>query len=351
MIDGQPVLRMPFPPGTVVMCQQGNFQRDGQTHSVDNCLHAIDFANLSLDELSVVAAAKGRVGFVFDAAAPGDFEAGARFGNHVTIAHEGGCYTLYGHLREVFVRPGESVEAAQPIGVAGMSGAAGNRHLHFALHRGEPGGPGAPDTVPIRALLSAPLPDRASADAPGDTAFALVRGEAFRSGASLWSGSLYASENTPGAEPRLGAHSDLRAAITENAQRAWAAASARAELEALKLQWEDHDTDWARARLAPMLEASPRSAVAEYWWAVAVDLARGDTDAARERLGSLLAASEEMATWETWLTSAIHMRLGRIEIDRGKLDAAREHFTIAARTATSPDNRRAALDALAQTSP
>lgn len=346
MIDGRPVLRMPFPAGTVVMCQQGNLQREGHTHAADNCLHAIDFANLALDELPVVAAAPGRVGFVFDASAPGDFEAGARFGNHVTIAHEGGCYTLYAHLGEISVRPGDRVEAAQPIGVAGMTGAAGNRHLHFALHRGEPGGPGAPETISIRALLAAPLPDRGSADAPGDTEFAILRGEAFRSGESIWSGALYASENARGIEARAGSHGDLRAAITENARRARDAARARADLEALKLQWEDHDPDWAAQRLAPMLDAKPESAVAAYWWAVAVDLAKGDRAAAKQRLESLLEAGERMATWETWLTSAVHMRLGGVASDIGAVDAAREHFTIAARRATSVENREAALAAL-----
>ena len=45
-------------------------------------------------------------------------------------------YTLYGHLNEVMVEAGESVNARQVIGLSGATGVADGPHLHFEVRVG-----------------------------------------------------------------------------------------------------------------------------------------------------------------------------------------------------------------------
>lgn len=57
------------------------------------------------------------------------------YGLSVLIDHGQGLETLYAHLSQVLVQPGEAVEAGAPIGLVGMSGAASGPHLHFELRQ------------------------------------------------------------------------------------------------------------------------------------------------------------------------------------------------------------------------
>jgi murein DD-endopeptidase MepM/ murein hydrolase activator NlpD len=64
------------------------------------------------------------------------------YGNLVVLRHAAPAfasdvYTLYGHLSEIKVREGETVEAGQEIGLVGMSGVATGSHLHFEVRFGE----------------------------------------------------------------------------------------------------------------------------------------------------------------------------------------------------------------------
>ncbi len=54
-------------------------------------------------------------------------------GNHVVIAHPGGEFSVYAHLRtgSVRVKPGDVVRAGQPIAQLGTSGNSTEPHLHF----------------------------------------------------------------------------------------------------------------------------------------------------------------------------------------------------------------------------
>ena len=56
-------------------------------------------------------------------------------GNHVIIDHGNSEYTLYAHLRlgSVVVKPGQTVEAGDTIGMCGNSGESTEPHLHFQL--------------------------------------------------------------------------------------------------------------------------------------------------------------------------------------------------------------------------
>jgi murein DD-endopeptidase MepM/ murein hydrolase activator NlpD len=41
--------------------------------------------------------------------------------------------SVYGHLSQVFVVPGDTIEAGQPIGITGATGRVTGEHLHFSI--------------------------------------------------------------------------------------------------------------------------------------------------------------------------------------------------------------------------
>src|SRR5471030_1165250 len=53
-------------------------------------------------------------------------------GSYIRLDH-GDFETLYGHLSQVFVLAGDSVNACDAVGVSGASGAVTGEHLHFAV--------------------------------------------------------------------------------------------------------------------------------------------------------------------------------------------------------------------------
>ncbi|KIL15231.1 M23 family metallopeptidase [Bacillus safensis] len=60
----------------------------------------------------------------------------ATYGEVVFIQHPNGYETVYAHLHERFVKKGDHVQAGQPIGIIGNTGASRGTHLHFEVHRG-----------------------------------------------------------------------------------------------------------------------------------------------------------------------------------------------------------------------
>jgi murein DD-endopeptidase MepM/ murein hydrolase activator NlpD len=61
------------------------------------------------------------------------------YGAIVAVQHRDGYSTLYAHLSQPLVRPGQRVQAGQRIGIAGCSGWCTGTHLHFELrYRGLP---------------------------------------------------------------------------------------------------------------------------------------------------------------------------------------------------------------------
>ncbi|MBI3336723.1 M23 family metallopeptidase [Candidatus Peregrinibacteria bacterium] len=111
------------------------FHDDGYTERFGFEHQAIDIP--ALQGSTVYAAADGIVKEVSDH--------GLGF-NSVTIAHNGGMATLYGHVREFLVEEGQHVKAGDPIARSGgMPGTPGaglistGPHLHFeVIARGEP---------------------------------------------------------------------------------------------------------------------------------------------------------------------------------------------------------------------
>jgi len=95
--------------------------------------------------VEVLSAARGRVARVRDGVpdvsvrergAPDP--SGRDCGNGIVVDHEDGWETQYCHLARgsVRVRPGESVQAGQPLGQVGLSGNTEYPHLHFTVRQG-----------------------------------------------------------------------------------------------------------------------------------------------------------------------------------------------------------------------
>lgn len=55
------------------------------------------------------------------------------YGNAVVVDHGYGLASLYGHLSEISVEPGQRVERGEVVGRSGETGLAGGDHLHFAI--------------------------------------------------------------------------------------------------------------------------------------------------------------------------------------------------------------------------
>jgi murein DD-endopeptidase MepM/ murein hydrolase activator NlpD len=58
------------------------------------------------------------------------------FGLAVYILHESGDVTVYGHMDEILVEPGDYVDAGDTIALLGNRGQSTGPHLHFEVHRG-----------------------------------------------------------------------------------------------------------------------------------------------------------------------------------------------------------------------
>ncbi len=63
---------------------------------------------------------------------PGNHNEG--FGQRIYIDHGGGLVTVYAHLAEIFVQPGQTVQTGQKIGTCGTTGSSTGEHLHLELH-------------------------------------------------------------------------------------------------------------------------------------------------------------------------------------------------------------------------
>ena len=58
------------------------------------------------------------------------------YGNRVVIDHGNGYVTLYGHLTQIYVTPGQYVNRGEPVGKMGTTGRSTGIHLHFEVRKG-----------------------------------------------------------------------------------------------------------------------------------------------------------------------------------------------------------------------
>jgi murein DD-endopeptidase MepM/ murein hydrolase activator NlpD len=56
-------------------------------------------------------------------------------GLYIVIRHQVGFSTVYGHLQQAFVRPGDTVARGVRIGLVGSTGKTTGPHLHFEVRR------------------------------------------------------------------------------------------------------------------------------------------------------------------------------------------------------------------------
>ena len=59
------------------------------------------------------------------------------YGNFVVLGHRNGLVTLYAHLAQALVKPGEDVTQGEPIGLEGSTGYSTGPHLHFEVRLGD----------------------------------------------------------------------------------------------------------------------------------------------------------------------------------------------------------------------
>jgi murein DD-endopeptidase MepM/ murein hydrolase activator NlpD len=55
------------------------------------------------------------------------------YGNCIVVDHGYGLQSIYGHLREIDVKPGDTLQKGQKMGMEGQTGLAGGVHLHFSM--------------------------------------------------------------------------------------------------------------------------------------------------------------------------------------------------------------------------
>ena len=340
---GEPMLRMPFEAGQVVLCQQGNASLKPRSHSYPNTRYALDLSAPGTERIEVVAAAAGSVERVVSGAAPGADSPGDGFGNHVVVRHANGYRTAYSHLGDIFVAAGAVVVAGERLGTMSNTGKAGNAHLHFSMHASL-GDKGLPDSVPMHGLVAS--------DEGEPSTFRLRTGLELICADSVASaaGRLYGSENRPHVPVLLGAPEGSLAGLlaARRAERERDTPSALTG-EVVNARVKEIGPAAARDELLELVRRRPSDAIARYWAAVIAQRDLGDDARAAPELRALEAEALQEPPWlMPWVrlrVAFIEARLGHTEAARGLLYSSLEH------TEQGADFRMRALEALRRLPP
>jgi murein DD-endopeptidase MepM/ murein hydrolase activator NlpD len=138
------VYALPLRGAQGAFCFHGTRDSDPtHTHAFRNTFFAVDLASpLDGPPSEVVAARAGVVIRVFNGCVDPRVSSGHRadkcgngFGNWVALDHGDGEGSFYAHLASLAVVEGQRVQEGQPLGTEGITGAAGQRHVHFSVHR------------------------------------------------------------------------------------------------------------------------------------------------------------------------------------------------------------------------
>lgn len=57
------------------------------------------------------------------------------FGNHIIVEHDKGYKSIYGHLSQIEVEPGQKVELSTELGKSGSTGFSTGPHLHLEIYQ------------------------------------------------------------------------------------------------------------------------------------------------------------------------------------------------------------------------
>ena len=94
-----------------------------QGKKVDQQVH-LGFDLSDVQNAPVTAANDGRVVWASDLGI---------YGNCIVVDHGYALQSIYGHLRQIDVKPGDMVKKGQKMGIAGETGLAGGVHVHFSM--------------------------------------------------------------------------------------------------------------------------------------------------------------------------------------------------------------------------
>ena len=114
-------LRLPKSATRAQYADHRTYYYDGQ--QIDKQVHlGIDLASLSNSKVPA-----GNAGVVVFAQSLGIY------GNTVILDHGFGLFSMYSHLSQIAVNPGDVVSRGDQLGRTGSTGMAGGDHLHFSM--------------------------------------------------------------------------------------------------------------------------------------------------------------------------------------------------------------------------
>ena len=306
-------LSLPVPAGDRVFCIHGILASGNDTHSTcsEDRRFALDLASTAYEAPHLVLASADGTAYPWGDCpttdlnhAPPDGACNLGLGNVVRVQHAGGLFTQYAHLSAIMVLAGQSVKRGQPLGIEGNTGAAGPKHLHFSLHRGDAAQLLPAPSLPIRRLR--------------------LQGGRFVDQLALRCGQ-YDADGTPAASTAyLSDNRRIRSASLIGLMPA-----PRLALEYAVGKIFDPAT---RALAIRVLRESPTEPLARYWLAVALEL-DGNRDGARVLFRAL--AADQVGP--SWIRRWSWLRLADIAANQNNVAEARAALTQATTGAAPSD--------------